>query len=294
MSFEVSWQSQKASVQKIMLNKAVLMKCMLAAILALLLGGCGLRHARVDTHESLNAALWIQTSAEYTATTLQTYRIAASNLDLALADPHWTAALEQVGDYTGLPAAIVLDLDQTVLDTGSYNARIILQHGSHAGESFLDWCQQVTAPAIPGVKDFIEYAVKRGVNVIYNSARNEDLRDCTARNLQALGLPLAEPQHLLLNDGTASTSKEQQRAWVASQYRILLLVGDNLNDFVGGTRTDAATRRVIANQHAGRWGREWIILPNPMFGSWEYSLYDFEYDLSRDERLRRKYPQLQQ
>jgi 5'-nucleotidase (lipoprotein e(P4) family) len=278
----------------IMLYRVPLMKWMLAAILALLLAGCGLRHARLDTHESLNATLWIQTSAEYAATTLQAFQLAAASLDLALADPHWTAALEQVGDYADLPPAIVLDLDQTVLDTGGYNARIILQHGSHAGESFLDWCQQVTAPAISGVTDFIDYAVKRGVNIFYNSARNEDLRDCTTRNLQALGLPLAESQRLLLNDGTASTSKEQQRAWIASQYRVLLLVGDNLNDFVGGTRTDAATRRAIVNQHAGRWGREWIVLPNPMFGSWEYSLYDFEYNLPRDERLYRKLQQLQQ
>jgi acid phosphatase len=277
-----------------MQNKAAQLTWMLPATLALLLAGCAQRQVRVDTHESLNAALWIQTSAEYAACTLQAYQLATSNLDLALADPYWTAVIEQGGDYSELPPAIMLDLDQTVLDTGSYNARIILQHGSHAGENFADWCQQVTAPAIPGVKDFVDHAVARGVTVIYNSARSEALRDCTARNLVALGLPLPEQQRLLLSDGTASTSKEQQRARTASQYRVLLLVGDNLNDFVGGTKTAAAMRRAIVHQYADRWGREWITLPNPMFGSWEYSLYDFEYTLPRDERLHRKLQQLQE
>ncbi len=43
-----------------------------------------------------------------------------------------------------------------------------------------------------------------------------------------------------------------------------------------------------ANQHAERWGREWIILPNPMYGSWEASLYGFDYALPRDEHLKLK------
>jgi len=237
--------------------------------------------------------LWIQTSAEYTASTLQAYRLAAANLDRALADPHWTALLDRDGEDSALPPAVILDLDQTVLDTGSYNARIILQEGSYAGGSFADWCRQATAPAIPGVQEFVDHAVKRGVAVIYNSARGESLRDCTARNLLALGLPLPEQQRLLLSDGTAATSKAQQRARTASRYRVLLLVGDNLNDFVSGTKTDPATRHEVAAHYATRWGREWIMLPNPMYGSWEYSLYDFEYTLPREERLSRKLQHLQ-
>jgi acid phosphatase len=277
-----------------MLNNAVLLKWVLAATYAVLLSGCANRQVRVDTHEVLDAALWIQTSAEYAAATRQAYRAAASNLDLALADPQWNAVLEQAADYAGLPPAIMLDVDQTVLDTGSYNARIILELGSHAEENFAEWCQHYTAPAIQGVKDFLDYAVERGVTVFYFSARSESLRDCTTGNLQALGLPLPEQQRLLLNDGTASTSKEQMRATTASHYRVLLLVGDNLNDFVRGSKSDPATRRAVVNEYAGRWGREWIILPNPMYGNWESALYGFDYTLPREERLYRKLQQLNQ
>jgi 5'-nucleotidase (lipoprotein e(P4) family) len=266
----------------------------LAATFTLLLNGCSHQQSRVDTHEILNAALWTQTSAEYAATTLQAYQLGIANLDQALTDTQWTAALEQAGDYTDLPPAIMLDLDQTVLDTSRYNARIILQHNSHTREHFAEWCRQSTAPTIPGAKELIEHATRQGVAVIYVSARREALRDCTTRNLQALGLPLPSRDHLLLNDGTPSTSKTQRRADVAAQYRILLLVGDNLNDFVSDSRTDPDTRRALVNEHAARWGREWIILPNPMYGNWEASLYEYDYSLPRDERLDRLLQQLEQ
>ncbi|MGB5178121.1 MAG: HAD family acid phosphatase [Gammaproteobacteria bacterium] len=267
---------------------------LLAATLTMLLSGCSSQQARVDTHETLNAALWTQTSAEYAATTLQAYQLAAANLDQALADTQWTAALEQGSDFTDLPPAIMLDLDQTVLDTSRYNARIILEYGSHGRDHFAEWCRQSTAPAIPGVKAFVDHATARGVTVIYNSARGEALRDCTARNLRALGLPLPGQERLLLNDGTPLTSKTQQRARTAAQYRVLLLVGDNLNDFVSDSKTDPDTRRALVDEHADRWGREWIILPNPMYGNWEASLYAYDYSLPRDERLHRLLQQLQQ
>src|SRR5210317_1917980 len=101
--------------------------CLLLVTLTLWLSGCQTRQARQGSHEALSAVLWAQTSAECAASTLQAYRLAAVNLDLALADPHWTAALEQRDAYTGLPPAVVIDLDQTVLDTSRYNAGIILE-----------------------------------------------------------------------------------------------------------------------------------------------------------------------
>lgn len=267
---------------------------MLTVSLMMLLNGCNNQQARGDAHETLNAALWTQTSAEYAATTMQAYQLATSNLDLALVDSQWTTALERQGDYADLPPAIILDLDQTVLDTSRYNARIILRHGSHAREHFADWCRQSTAPAIPGVKRFVDHAIEKSVAVFYVSARREALRDCTSRNLQTLGLPLSTQERLLLNDGTPATSKTRQRASIASQYRILLLVGDNLNDFVSDSKSDPDTRRALVNEHAGRWGREWIILPNPMYGNWEASLYGYDYSLPRNKRLQRLLQQLEQ
>ncbi|UCC55267.1 MAG: hypothetical protein JSU75_07755 [Gammaproteobacteria bacterium] len=243
----------------------------------------------VESHEMLNATLWAQSSAEYEAVTRQVYRVARANLDEALADPHWRAALEQTGDYADLPPAIVLDLDETILDNTSYEVRIIRELKKYSRASFADWCREVDAPAIPGAKEFLDYAADQNVAVFYYSARRENLRDCTARNLRALQVPFPNQSRLLLNTGT---SKSEYRAMIARNYRILLLVGDNLQDFVDGSKTDPSRRRDLARSHVERWGREWIMLPNPMYGHWESSFYGFDYELPREEQLRRKNLQL--
>jgi acid phosphatase len=186
----------------------------------------------------------------------------------------------------------MLDLDQTVLDTSSYNADIILHFGAHSSRHFADWCKQTTAPAIPGVREFLNRAAELGVAVFYYSARREALRECTTRSLQVHGLPLPDQSHLLLNDGTEMGNKTGQRARVAKQHRILLLVGDNLDDFVSGSKTDVAARGELAGKHGERWGKQWIILPNPMYGSWESTLYDFDYSLPRERKLELKQQQL--
>lgn len=259
----------------------------LTITMMLLLGACSSQPPAADTHESLNAGLWIQTAAEYAASTTQAYRVAMDNLDRALGDPHWSAALEQQGDFAALPPAVLLDIDQTVLDNSGYNTQLILENEVHTMDRFSAWCEAF-APAIPGVKPFMDHAVARGVTIIYYSARPESLRDCTTRNLLEYGLPLADQALLLLNDGTSETRKARQRRDLAGRYHILLIVGDNLDDFVSGSRDEPAARRTLAKQHASRWGREWIILPNPVYGHWEASVYDFDRSLSRDERVDRK------
>ncbi|MDH3986599.1 MAG: hypothetical protein OEV12_09325, partial [Gammaproteobacteria bacterium] len=83
---------------------ANLLQVLLVTTIAML-AGCGQSPERIIPHEMLNATLWQQTSAEYIGVTTQTYQLARINLDHALADTSWTAALEQTGDYSGLPPA---------------------------------------------------------------------------------------------------------------------------------------------------------------------------------------------
>src|ERR1044071_4522525 len=80
--------------------------------------------ARADDpppHDLLNATLWMQRSVEYRGHTLGAFALARIRLDEALADRNWTAApAEQSGAYQDLPPAIVVDLDETVLDNSAY------------------------------------------------------------------------------------------------------------------------------------------------------------------------------
>ncbi len=263
----------------------------LAVTAIVILAGCVQTPERVNSHEMLNATLWQQTSAEYVGVTNQIYRFARINLDQALADTSWTAALEQTGDYSSLPPAVMLDIDETVLDNAPYEARIIKHLGRYSPASFAAWCRDENAPLVPGARAFIDYAVKQNVAVFYYSARREKLRDCTTRNMRELGLPLQDESRLLLHDGTG---KSDYREKVAGHYRILLLIGDNLEDFVEGSKSDPASRRKLALRHAERWGRQWIVLPNSIYGHWEASMYNFDYRLPREQQLQLKLQQLQE
>lgn len=263
----------------------------LAVTIIVILTGCIQQPERINSHEMLNATLWQQTSAEYVAITNQVYRNARKSLDQALADTTWTAALEQTGDYAHLPPAVMLDIDETVLDNGPYEARIIKHLGQYSPATFAEWCRDEIAPAVPGAKTFLDYAVKQDVAVFYYSARREKLRDCTVRNMRELGLPLPEDSRLLLSNGT---SKSGYREMIARHYRILLLVGDNLEDFVDGSKSDPASRRELALRHVQRWGHQWIVLPNSIYGHWEAAIYNFDYQLPREQQLQLKLQQLQE
>jgi acid phosphatase len=262
---------------------------LLFTLLSLLLAGCAGQTRSTEPHEMLNATLWQQGSAEYIAVVTQIWRLAQDNLDEALVDPKWSAAVEQTGDYSRLPPAIILDLDETVLDNTAYEARIIKRFGQYTRESFSAWCREASAPAVTGAAGFLDYATAQGVAVFYYSARREKLRDCTVQNLRKLHLPLPDESRLFLSNGK---SKSDYRHQVAQRYRILLLVGDNMEDFIDGFKTGPDSRRSLAYDYADRWGRQWIILPNPMYGHWESSMYHFDYTLPREKQLQFKLQEL--
>ena len=44
---------------------------------------------------------------------------------------------------------------------------------------------------------------------------------------------------------------------------MLLNLGDNFGDFVDEYRGTEAERLAVLEQHKARWGREWIMLPEP-------------------------------
>jgi len=240
-----------------------------------------------SSHEMLNAVLWQATSAEYEAVALQTYALASRNLDIALADPTWTAALEQTVSFEKLPTAVILDLDETVLDNSAYNVDVVSRLGEFSKRSFRDWCLEVEAPAVPGARAFLADAIRKKVAVFYVSARTEDLRTCTVENLKRLGMPIADEEDSILLD--VGHSKSDERGLLAQRYRILLLIGDNLDDFVDGSRASPEQRSVLAKRFAKRWGYTWIVLPNPMYGHWEDAFHGFSYDLSRDAKLQSKH-----
>ena len=76
--------------------------------------------------QSMLSVLFVQTSAEFAANNIQTYANASKALDIALNDKSWSAALEQIDDFQDKQPAIIIDVDETVLDNSNFQSRTIL------------------------------------------------------------------------------------------------------------------------------------------------------------------------
>ena len=258
-----------------------------AGSLCLLLAGCGSGNTSL---EGLNATLWTQQSAEYRASAEQAYRTASRMLDLGLADPAWTAVPEQEGDPGDLRPAVILDVDETVLDNSAYQARLIVE-GREYPDGWDAWVREATALPVPGALGFARHAAERGVTVFYVTNRDATLEEATERNLERAGFPLAEGLDVLLMRGERESwgsDKSSRRAYVAGTHRILILAGDDLNDFISVSRASIEERDRLEAEYASHWGVRWIMLPNPAYGSWERALYGFESGLSPEQRRERK------
>lgn len=192
-------------------------------------GGAGgtLRH----THENLNAVLWMQTAAEYEASAIQAYRLAQLQLDAALADPSWTAAVEQT-EVSG-PPAVVLDLDETVLDNSAFEARLAADGAPYTEDAWNRWAEERKAGAVPGALEFLRYAVSRGVTPFYVTNRDHRVEGATRDVLARLGVPVSADRDVVLarhENGWDASDKSSRRQAIAATHRILLLIGDNFED----------------------------------------------------------------
>jgi acid phosphatase len=249
-------------------------------------------------HPTLDATLWSQTAVEYDGITRGAYRLAGVMMERALRDSSWTAALEQAEQapeqYRAKPPAVVLDVDETVLDNSAYQARLIRDNDSYDSESWNDWCRERRADAVPGARAFTQRADSMGVQVIYLTNRDSGVEDATRDNLRQLDFPVEDAPDAVLTQGERPgwEPKAPRRAWVAERYRVLLLVGDNLGDFTEPADTTLAARQRMADRHDRFWGTRWIALPNPQYGSWMGALFNYNYGLSPTEQLRRKHERL--
>jgi 5'-nucleotidase (lipoprotein e(P4) family) len=224
-------------------------------------------------HDLTNAVVWFQTAAEADAIRRQTWLAARDALVKALSDPDWTAADEQTGDFRSLPPAVIVDVDETVLDNSPLEARFIRQRLSFTPETWRGWVEERKATPVAGALEFAQFASERGVTIFYVTNRKADEEPATRDNLLQVGFPVSEELDVVLTVGEdgAASSKESRRARVASTHRILLLVGDDLGDFTSREGTvDERMQRVRENGR--RWGTSWFVLPNPMYGSWERAL----------------------
>lgn len=227
------------------------------------------------THQNLDSTLYIQTAAEYEAIALQTFTAARALVDQALADPTWNAVGGSEG--SGHPPAVIVDVDETVLDNSAYQARLILDDEVYGRESWRAWVDEAHAPSVPGAVEFAKWASDRGVTMIYLTNRRGEEEQGTRRNLETAGFPVREDIDAVLTRGERpewGSDKTTRREWVARSFRVLLLIGDDLGDFVSVESIGTDQRHAVIEENRNRWGRQWLVLPNPTYGSWMRALLE--------------------
>ncbi len=222
-------------------------------------------------HSILNATLYVQSSAEYRAAAMQTFAAARRALDEALADPARVGATEETNDDPSQPPAIIVDADETVIDNTAFEARVIQKGITYDEALWKQWTSEGAATAIPGAAEFLAYAKSRGVTVFYVTNRDEDERAGTFANLRRLGYPIDDAGANLLLRQNKISDKSPRRKLVADRYRVLLMAGDDLNDFANVRRAPWQEREELITKMKDWWGTRWFMLPNPMYGSWEHA-----------------------
>jgi 5'-nucleotidase (lipoprotein e(P4) family) len=207
------------------------------------------------SEQTVMATLWQQQSGEAKALYYQAYQLATLRLN------------EAIKQKTQKPKAVIMDIDETVLDNSPHQAKLIEKDTVHPAY-WDEWCKLARARPTPGVVEFLTEARNKGVEIFYISNRHESLREATLQNLELWNFPCADSAHLLLR--TDEPSKEARRKRIAEKYEVMLLCGDNLADFsdVFEQSTVGERNREVERLRA-EFGRRFIILPNPMYGDWE-------------------------
>jgi len=229
--------------------------------------------AAPDYEYLVGATLWTQTSAEFRALAYQSFNYARLLFDRDLKSKH----------KGKMKRAIVVDVDDTVMDNSRYEASLVLQHKDFTAADFTDWCQRRVAGALPGAVDFLSYAHSKGARVFYVTNRRPEDRECTSENLIKLGFPDVSDETLLLRGDTSS--KEPRRQSIAARYRIVLLMGDNLNDLAQiFEKKSIAERSASVDSMKDQFGSRFIVIPNAMYGEWESAIYEYDSKLTGEQK----------
>ena len=264
-----------------------------AVILAL---GAGSVRAQEAPSDMLLATLWTQRSVEFKGNALTVYALARIRLDQGLADKAWTAApAEQKGDFASLPPAVILDVDETVLDNSPYQVWMMKNGKTFSTKTWNEFCDAQISRAIPGAVEFAKYADSKGVKLFYVTNRGTEVEKSTRENMEKLGFPMGGNVDTFLMQNEKpdwGSTKGTRRAVIAKDYRVVLNIGDNFGDFVDRYRTSEAERQKAFDEDKDRFGREWLMIANPTYGSFDTAPYGHDFKKPVEEQRKAKWQAL--
>ncbi len=158
---------------------------------------------------NLDAALYMQVSAEFHAACLQAYNLAALRAD---------SIMEKRNDPR--PAAVILDLDETVLNNGAYQSWQIQANSKFSQDHWTVWedTGMDYVPTIPGAKEFILKLKEMKIQPVYITNRNARSMFQTMSILEKHGIEVDE-DYLLCADSKTGSNKTSRRADIFAKVR---------------------------------------------------------------------------
>jgi 5'-nucleotidase (lipoprotein e(P4) family) len=199
---------------------------------------------------------WHEKSAEAKAQSYGAYALATERIEAMRA--------------SGLPSswAVVMDIDETTLSNVTYQRERAELGTAYSSASWLAWVRRKAATPMPGADTFVARVRALGGKVVFVSNR-KDGSECgpTAENLAALGIAYdgmlcrtttsdKNPRFEAIEDGTAPG---------LPALTTVMYVGDNIQDFPNLSQD-------LRHEAAGEFsdfGHRFILIANPMYGSWE-------------------------
>ena len=200
---------------------------------------------------------WVVSAAEFGAASVQSYALATARLE----------ALAASGALTG-DWGVSLDVDETVLSNAAYQRERAELGVGYTSASWTRWVAERAAPALPGAKAFVERVRELGGRVALVTNRKAHECEDTEANLHDEAVPYdvilcrtdtsdKNPRFESLEDGTAAAG--------LPPLSMLLFVGDNIQDFPGLSQDV----RFMGEPGLADFGDRFVVIPNPMYGSWE-------------------------
>jgi len=196
-----------------------------------------------------NNVRWVVNSTEYKSLCHQTYN-------------HATLQLNQYNDMKkNKKLAIIMDLDETVLDNSQYQIDIFEKNESYKPETWAKWVLKEEAKLVPGAKEFIDIVREKGIQLIFISNRMNARLKATINNMKKCKVSSESDIYLLRLDKADKKTVRRNEVYTASgrmskyqKFEIALYIGDAMGDF--------------PTKDFDKFGNNQIILPNPMYGKW--------------------------
>gem|GEM_PF-4383131 len=196
------------------------------------------------------AANWQEYSGEYAAYLYQSFNGASDQL---------------AGQIATVPPdkkpAIITDIDDTLIPATHYFASLVDTDGTKSIEPD----RYRPARALPGAVAFLQQANALGVEIFYVSRRPDKTKAITIKALQQLGYPVLSEHHVLLQaPGLPPGKRDKRQSIIDKGYHPVMLLGDQLED-LHDVNDD---KQRWLDHHQNRFGHQWFILPNSVYGLW--------------------------